>query len=132
MRYQSVTGFAFGQHGAPLGGGNLRADFGQRFLIGAFRKTIVPELHCADQPAMHYEIRVTADRRGEVRIAAKIETEVAVVFRGVFGLSLCAQNNFIDQLLGVAPLNACEYAIERLRFEYAALCKRNGEARKKF
>ena len=53
---------------------------------------------------MHDQVGVAADRRGEVRVAAQVEAEMAVVLGGVFGLRLGAQHHLVDQLLDVAGL----------------------------
>ena len=53
------------------------------------------ELERADQRAMHDQIGVAADRRGEVGVAAKIEAEMAVILRRIFRLRLAAQNHQI-------------------------------------
>ena len=91
MRDQPVVGLALGQHGAALGGGNLRGDFGQRLDVGGLGQAVVAELERADQPAMHDQVGIAADRRGEMRVAAQVQAEMAVVLRRVFGLRLaCA------------------------------------------
>ena len=41
MRDQPVVGFAFRQHGAALGRGNLRGDFGQRLDVGCLGQAVV-------------------------------------------------------------------------------------------
>ena len=105
MRDQAVVRLALGQHGAALGGGNLRADLRQGFLIGAVRQTVVAEFQCAYQSTMHDQVSVAADRRGEMRVAAQVQSEVAVVLGGIFGLRLRAQDNLIHELLGVASLH---------------------------
>jgi hypothetical protein len=63
---------------------------------------------------MHNEVGVAADRRGEVRIAAQVETEVAVVFGGIFGLCLGAQHDFVDQLLGLVAFDTLQDVVELL------------------
>ncbi len=91
MRDQPVVGLALGHHGAALGGGDLRGDLGQLLAVGRSRAAAVAELERADQPAMHDQVGVAADRRGEMRVAAQVEAEVAVILGGVFGLRLaCA------------------------------------------
>ncbi len=45
---------------------------------------------------MDDEIGVAADGRGEMRIAAQVETEMAVVLMAVFGLRLGAQDHLVD------------------------------------
>ncbi len=79
MRDQPVFGLALGQHGAPLGGGNLGADLGQHRHVERVGQAVRAELERADQAAMHDQIGVAADRRGEMRVAAQVEAEMAVV-----------------------------------------------------
>ena len=124
MRDQPVVGLALGHHGAALGGGNLRRDLGQLLAVGALGQRAVAELERADQPAMHDQIGVAADRRGEMRVAAQIEAEVAVILGGVFGLRLAAQHHFVDQLLGVAALHARQHAVEGFRPQRAGFGER--------
>ena len=68
----------------------------------------VAELERADQPAMHDQVGIAADRRGEMRVAAQVQAEMAVILRRVFGLRLRAQHHLVDQLLGVAALHLGE------------------------
>ena len=67
----------------------------------------LPSLQRADQSAMHDEIGIAADRRGEMRVAAQIEAEMAEILRRIFGLRLRAQHHFIDQPFDIAALHAC-------------------------
>ena len=108
---QPVGGLAFGRHGAPFGGGDRRRDFGE-FLVGAHRQPIRPEMQGEDQGAMDDEIGITADRRGEMRIAAQVETEMAVIVDGIFRLRLSPQHHFIDEMLVVRAFDAAEDAVE--------------------
>ncbi len=104
MRDQPIVGFAFGQHGAPLGRRNLRGDFRQRLVVHRLGQAIAAKLERADQPAMHDQVGIAADRRGEMGVAAQVQAEMAVILRRVFGLRLRAQHDFVDQRLGVAAL----------------------------
>src|SRR6476646_7777303 len=81
---------------------------------------------------MHDQISITADRRGKMRVAAEIESEVAVIFRGILGLRLGAQDNFVDQLFGITAFYAGKNTVEGFRLEYAALGKRNVERLEEF
>ncbi len=132
MRDQPVVGLALGHHGAPLGGGNFRGNLGKPLVIGGLGQGAVAELERADQPAMHDQIGVAADRRGEMRVAAQVEAEVAVVLGGIFGLRLAAQHDFVDELLVVAALHLLEDAVEGFRLEHAAFGERNVERGEEF
>ena len=90
------------------------------------------ELQRAYQSAMHNQVRVAADRRGEMRVAAQVQSEMPVILRGIFGLCLCAQDHFVDQLLGVATLHARENTVERFGLEHAALGERDVERGEEF
>ena len=72
-------------------------------------------LQRADQGAMHDEVGIAADRRGEMRVAAQVESEVAVVLGRVFGLRLRAQHDLVDQLLVLAALHPRQDAVEMRR-----------------
>ena len=95
---EPVDRLALGGHRAALGGRNVLGDLRQ-FPPRASRKAAVAELQRADQRAMDDEIGVAADRRGEMRIAAQVEAEMAVVLVAVFGLRLRAQHHLVDQRL---------------------------------
>ena len=93
----------------------------------ALRQAAVAELAGADQRAMHDEIGIAADRRGEMRVAAQIEAEMAVVLGGIFGLRLGAQHDLVDQLLDVAALHARQDVVELLGAQRAGLGQRDVE-----
>ena len=61
---------------------------------------------------MHDQIGVAADRRGEMRVAAKVEAEMPVILGRIFGLRLGAQHHLVDELLDVAARHAREDAVE--------------------
>src|SRR5262249_57923277 len=65
-----------------------------------------------DQPAMDHEIRIAADWRCKMGIAAQIKAEMAVVLCRIFSLRLRAQHQFVDELLGVMGLHPREDAVE--------------------
>ena len=54
---------------------------------------------------MHDEIGIAADRRGEMRVAAQIEAEMAEILRRIFRLGLAAQHHLVDQPLDVAAFD---------------------------
>ena len=76
MGDQPVSGFALGFHGPAFGGGDVGGDLGKPARIGAVRQAVGPELERADQRAMHDEIGIAADRRGEVSVTAQVEAEM--------------------------------------------------------
>ena len=92
MRDQPVDGLALGLHGAALGGRDAAPRSRPSAARScAVRQAVGAELQRADQRAMHDQVGIAADRRGEVRVAAQVEAEMAVVLGGVFGLRLaCA------------------------------------------
>ncbi len=81
MRDEPVRRFALGLHGAAFGGGNIGGDFGKRAHIHVVGWPSAPSFSGADQSAVHDEIGIAADRRGEMRVAAQIEAEMAVILR---------------------------------------------------
>ena len=83
--------------------------------VHAARQAVGAEILRADQRAMHHQVGVAADRRGEVRIAAQIEPEMAVVLRRVFGLRLGAQHHLVDQLLVLGAAHARQNLVEVAR-----------------
>ena len=97
------------------------------FTSVASGRPSVAELERADQPAMHDQVGIAADRRGEMRVAAQVQAEMAVILRRVFGLRLRAQHDLVDELLGVAALDLGEDAVEGVRPQHAAFGERNVE-----
>src|SRR5262249_30049014 len=91
MGEQAVEGLAFGLHGAALGGRDLCADLAERGGILLLRQCAVTEPQGANEAAMNDEVGITADRRGEMGVAAQVEAEMPVVLGGIFGLRLPAQ-----------------------------------------
>ena len=81
---------------------------------------------------MHDQVGIAADRRSKMRVAAQIQSEVPVVFCGIFRLRLRAQDNLVDQLLGIAAFHASENAVEQFRFQNAAFRERNIERGEEF
>jgi len=71
-----------------------------------------PEALRADQRAVHDQIGVAADGRGEMRVAAQIEPEMAVVLGRVLGLRLTAQHHLVDELLVLGAAHARQDAVE--------------------
>src|SRR3984957_20469300 len=61
---------------------------------------------------MDDEIGVAADRRREMRVAAEVEAEMAVVLVAVFGLRLGAQDHFVDQGLDALATDAAQDPVE--------------------
>ena len=71
MGDQPVGGLPLRRHGATLGCGNARRDLAQRADILGSRQAVVAEFQRADQGAVHDEIGVAADRRGEVGVTSR-------------------------------------------------------------
>ena len=57
---------------------------------------------------MDDEIGVAPDRRGEMRVTAQVEAEMAVILVAVFGLRLRAQHDFVDQRLDRLALHPAQ------------------------
>src|SRR5262245_5801862 len=108
---QPVGSFTFRRHGAPLGSGNRLGDlFEQRYFgVG---QAVIAELEGADQPPVHHEIGIAADRRGEVRVAPQVQTEMTEIAGAVLGLSLAAQHHLAHKLGSRARPRLGEDAVE--------------------
>jgi len=107
-------------HGAPLGCGNLRADPQEQRLFAALKSArSKPERR--HKRAMHEQIGIAADGRGEMCIAAQVQPEVTDVFDGVLGLCLTAQNDLVDQQRVRRAHHVLENAVELSRPESACL-----------
>ena len=132
MGDQAVDRFALGLHGAAFGRGDLRGDLGERFRRLAVGQGAVAERERPDQRAVHHEVGIAADRRGEMRVAPQVEPEVAVVLGGVFGLGLRAQHHLVDELFGLVALHLRQHAVEHGRPQRAALCERHVERAQEF
>ncbi len=72
VRDQAVRGFALGLHRAALGGGNASRDLVQRLHRRRSRQAVVAEAQRPDERAVHDQVGVAADRRGEMRVAAQV------------------------------------------------------------
>jgi len=81
---------------------------------------------------MDNQIRVAADRGREMGVATQVQPEVAVIFSGIFSLSLCTQDNFVDKLLRVTGLLCEPNSIERFGFEHATFGESDIERDKEF
>ena len=66
----------------------------------------------ADQRAVHDEVGVAPDRRGEVGVALQVEAEVADVVGGVHRLRLRAQHHLVDEIGHGQRLGPLQHAIE--------------------
>src|SRR3546814_7596721 len=79
----AVDGLALGSGGAALGRRNLLAPLGELLVI-VRAEAAVAEPQPADQPAMHQQVGVSADRRREVGVARQAEAEMpGIARRGV-------------------------------------------------
>ena len=87
--------------------GDLR-QFARAHVVEA----ALAEVQGADQSAMDDEIGVAPDGRGEMRVAAQIQPEMAIVLMAVLGLRLGAQDHLVDQGLDRLPAHAAQYAVE--------------------
>src|ERR1700689_5739525 len=70
---------------------------------------------------MDDEISIAADRRREMRVTAQMQTEMGVVFRDVFGLSLSAEHDIVDDVLVLGALHLCKDAVELARRQHLTL-----------
>ncbi|ODS03502.1 hypothetical protein AUC71_09280 [Methyloceanibacter marginalis] len=126
---QTVGGVPLGRHGPPLRIGDSAGDLFQllHFLI---REAASAQVKGADQGAMHDEIGVAANGRGEMGVAPQVETEMPEILRAVFGLGLAAQDHFADELRGGRGPGLRENAIELSRLERAGLGQVHADGRK--
>src|SRR6202023_1224861 len=71
---ETVGRLPLGRHGATLGVGNALRDLLKlaHLTIG---QTVGPKPERPDQRAVHYEVGIAADGRGEVSVAAEVEPE---------------------------------------------------------
>ncbi len=132
MRDQAVDGLALRLHRAPLGQRNMRGDLTEGFRRLAVGQGAFAEPERADQRAVHDEIGIAADRRGEMRVAAQIQAEMTVILGGIFGLRLRAQHDFADQREMVMAFELCQHAVEQSRAQRAALREGDVERLQKF
>src|SRR5208337_1190918 len=91
-RHQPVDRLALGRHRAPLGRGYMLGDL-REFPAAHVVEATLAEIERPDQRPVDDEIRVAPNGRGEMRVAAQIQTEMAVVLVAVFGLRLGAQHD---------------------------------------
>ena len=106
-----VDGLAFRRHRAPLGGRDMLSDLRQ-FARAHLVEAALAEVQDADQSAMDDEIGESANGRSEMRVAAQVQPEMAIVLVAVLGLRLGAQHHLVDQRLDRLPAHAAQYAVE--------------------
>ncbi len=106
VRDQPVIGFALGLHGAALGRRNLRGNLRQRRDILAGGQAVGAEVLGADEPTMHDQVGIAANGRGEVGVAAEIQSEVPVVLRRVFSLDCERSTTSLTSFSTSSPLIA--------------------------
>src|SRR5262249_16936286 len=94
----SRSAFIAGRLAGGVDVGAERAECGGVLLL---RQSAITEPQGADEAAMNDEVGITADRRGEMGVAAQVETEMPVVLGGIFGLRLGAQHHLVDKLFDV-------------------------------
>ncbi len=80
---------------------------------------------------MDDQIRIAANRRGEMGIAPQVEAEVPEIFRRVDGLALRAQDHLIDELFVLGVAYAGEDGVELGGLELRAARQRNLESAQK-
>ena len=91
----AVRGVALGGDRAPLGAGDMLAHLGEaRAFLGADAARAQAE--AADQRAVDQQIGIAPDRRGEMRVAAQRQAEMAEIVGAVLGLRLAAQHQLVD------------------------------------
>ena len=93
---QPVDGVALRRHGAPLGDRDLAGDALEPLLVRGAQAARAEAESC-DQRAMHEQVGIAADRRGEVDVAAKVQPEMADVLDRIFRLALRAQDHLVDE-----------------------------------
>ena len=75
--------------------------------------------HNAANRAVHQQIGVTANRRGEVRVGGVVQAKVPVVFRRVAGLAERAQHHGLNQVEVRAVLDGLQQRLVILRCRLA-------------
>ena len=92
----AVHGAALGRHGAPLAHGEVLAELGEAALVGVGQPAFAQAVG-RDQGAMHDQVGIAADRRGEVGVARQRQAEMAEIVGAVDRLALAAQHGLVDQ-----------------------------------
>ena len=119
-RREAVHGLTLGGGGAALGAGDMLADrFEALLLIGT--EAVVTQLQPADQRAVHQQVRIAADRRGEVGVARQRQPEVPQVLAAVIGLALAAQDQVVDHLVVGCVPGLLQHPLEGLGTDHLPL-----------
>ena len=107
----AVGRFSFGRHGTPLEIGDHLSDLLKllRFGVGLRART---ELGGANERAVHRQIRIATDRRGEVSVSRQVQAEMAEILRVVNRLALSPQNHVGHHFLFVPTLGDRKNLIE--------------------
>ena len=116
----AVGGVALGHHRAALGHRDVLAGLGEADLL-VVGQPVLPPAVGTDQRAVHDEVGVAPDRRGEMAVARQVQAEVAEVLRRVVGLGHRAQHAHVDHLGVLGAGDAVEQAVEVGGLEHLAL-----------
>ena len=101
----ALDGGPLGFGGTPFGRRDVRRDRFQPVTGGV--------CFCvSEQRAVHQEVGIAADRRGEMGVAAQRQTEMPDIVRTVGGLRLAAQDEVIDQHGLAGAGGAAQHAVE--------------------
>src|SRR5690606_17677301 len=111
---QAFDRLAFRGHSATFGFRYRLGHIGElsSFLIGQSADAKSKRSH---QRPMDDQVRVAPDRRGEMRVTAEIETEVANILGAVLGLRLGAQYDLVDEIRSRQRFRLSQNAIEVCR-----------------
>ena len=82
-------------------------------VLGLLRsQPVFPPAMRRNQGAMHNQVGIAADGRGEMGVTLQVKPKMPKVFRAVIGLSHRAQHDHVDQLRMLTPCRLIKQAVE--------------------
>ncbi|MPL88767.1 hypothetical protein SDC9_34794 [bioreactor metagenome] len=119
----AVGGVALGRHRAALGLGDVLCRLLERVDVGGAEPVLAPAV-AEDQRTVHDQVGIAADGRGEMRVRAQRQPEVAEVMRRVIGLRHRPQRRDVDELVELAALGLRQQPVQMRGLQHLALGQR--------
>ena len=119
----SVVGVPLRDHRAPLGFRDLLGRLVEMLDVPCTQAIVTPAMR-RHQRAMHDQVRIAPDRRGEMRVGSQGEPEMPEVLRAVIGLRHRAQRGHRDQLGQLGLRRVVQQSVERRRPQHLPLRQR--------
>ena len=112
-----IRRISFRHHRAAFGIGNQLCGFIEIFNI-PWRQPIIAPTMPRDKRAMHHQIGIAPDGRGEVGVIPQSKAEMAKVYRRVIGLGHRAQRGDVHQFVEIGALSLGQQPVQMRCFQH--------------